>query len=107
MRGACRRRESSACKDSHAGERRCLRLDIPVPDPNRLKEILRAHLDGVDLGQVEELVKDFLRRRDEDNQMLATDQLLNAVFLVTRGAALPDDERKRVLEVLFRELGRT
>ena len=87
--------------------RRCLRLDIPVPDPERLRNILRAHLDGVDLGKVEALLDDFVRRRDEGNQMLATDQLLNAVFLVTQEAAPQGEERKAILEVLFRELGRT
>lgn len=86
--------------------RRCLRLDIPVPEEDRLRSILRAHLENVDLNRVEELLSDFLRRRN-DGQMLATDQLLNAVFLVTQGSAPEGDEKKAILDVLFRELGRT
>ena len=86
--------------------RRCLRLDIPVPDTEKLRQILQAHLRGIDAAEVETLVRDFAARREE-GQLLATDQLLNAVFLVTRGTAPEGDERKAVLEVLFRELGRS
>jgi MoxR-like ATPase len=86
--------------------RRCLRLDIPVPDQKRLEAILRAHLDGLDLGPAQPLVQDFLSRRDEQGRMLATDQLLNAVFLLLRGTAPEAEEKKALLDVLFKELGR-
>jgi MoxR-like ATPase len=84
--------------------RRCVRLDIPVPDREKLRQILQAHLQHLDPVQVEELLAGFLTRRDS-GRTLATDQLLNAVFLLTRGRALEGQERQEVLEIVFRELG--
>jgi MoxR-like ATPase len=67
--------------------RRCLRLDIPQPDDKRLAEIVRERL-GVDTEKnpaVKKLIADFVADRDQRRQQLATDQLLNAVRLVTIG----------------------
>jgi hypothetical protein len=86
--------------------RRCLRLDIPVPDPETLRDIVRAHLKDVDLGPLEKLLAEFVQRRDS-GQLLATDQLLNAVFLVAGGKVPEGKERQEVLDVLLRELGHT
>jgi MoxR-like ATPase len=67
--------------------RRCLRLDIAPPNPAELKEIVRQRL-GINEAQettVDELIKmfDVQRRQGE----MATDQLLNAVYVVTSGNA--------------------
>jgi MoxR-like ATPase len=86
--------------------RRCLRLDIPVPDRDKLGDILRAHLRDLDPAGVEGLLAGFVERRDAGH-LLATDQLLNAVFLVTRGQVPEGEERQAVLDVVLRELGRT
>ncbi|GGY01169.1 AAA family ATPase [Streptomyces hiroshimensis] len=69
--------------------RRCIRLDLPVPDEERLRAIVRAHLGDDTLRQVDDLLQAFLRRRAPGE--LATDQLLNAVFLRVGGVDLDAD----------------
>lgn len=52
--------------------RRCLRLDIPAPDEDRLAEIVRAHFGAAgDAPGVAELLKEFVARR-ADGRLLAT-----------------------------------
>ncbi|WP_128428613.1 AAA family ATPase [Streptomyces cyaneus] len=69
--------------------RRCIRLDLPVPDEERLRAIVAAHLGPELLPEVDDLLQAFLRRRAPGE--LATDQLLNAVFLRTNGVDLDAD----------------
>ncbi|MEV5448323.1 MoxR family ATPase, partial [Streptomyces sp. NPDC052644] len=59
--------------------RRCVRLELRPPDKDRLADIVRAHL-GPDLdSRAGQLIQTFLARREHGE--LATDQLLNAVYL--------------------------
>ncbi len=81
--------------------RRCLRLEMPEPDEDLLAKIVAAHL-GPEIAKAEApLIEGFFRRRT--TTALATDQLLNAIHLVTSGHVQPS-ERKRLVESLFREL---
>lgn len=66
--------------------RRCVRLDLPVPDEERLRRIVAAHLGQDALRAADDLLEAFLRRRVPGE--LATDQLLNAVFLRAGGVDL-------------------
>ncbi|MQY10614.1 hypothetical protein SRB5_07250 [Streptomyces sp. RB5] len=66
--------------------RRCVRLDLPVPDEERLRAIVTAHLGPEALRAADDLMEAFLRRRAPGE--LATDQLLNAVFLRLGGVDL-------------------
>jgi MoxR-like ATPase len=84
--------------------RRCLRLDIDPPDRDKLARIVRAHLGESIEQQSEELVTDFLHRRTTGD--IATDQLLNAIFLVTeRKVTSSDEEREELKSTLLRALG--
>jgi MoxR-like ATPase len=69
--------------------RRCIRLDLPMPDEERLRAIVTAHLGPEILAEVDDLLQAFLRRRAPGE--LATDQLLNAVFLRSGGVDLDAD----------------
>ncbi|NET85710.1 MAG: AAA family ATPase [Moorea sp. SIO1F2] len=60
--------------------RRCLRLDLREPTPKELEAIVKAHL-GDSLEQAKPIIKTFLMRRQKGD--LATDQLLNAIYLLT------------------------
>ncbi|MFB7122979.1 AAA family ATPase [Kitasatospora sp. NPDC056273] len=80
--------------------RRCVRLDLPEPDEQRLRDIVAAHLGPDALAGVEDLLAQFLRRRAPGE--LATDQLLNAVFLRKSGVDL---EAGRLLEAVLHQLG--
>ncbi len=84
--------------------RRCVRLTMEEPDEPRLVQIVNAHLsqqleqDNEQIGQdnkpsevsitpevIEKLVKAFVKKRNDSSRGdLATDQLLNAVYLVMR-----------------------
>ncbi|MEY2979336.1 MAG: AAA family ATPase [Prochlorotrichaceae cyanobacterium] len=76
--------------------RRCLRLDMGQPDSDRLKQIVETQL-GADLkAEAEKLIDYFRQRRDEGDGNLATDQLLNAVFLITQYKA-PEKDFKEIL----------
>lgn len=77
--------------------RRCLKLHIEAPDAERLAKIVTAHL-GLDMAeQSSELIKEFVARRKQGD--LATDQLLNAIYLMFNDA-WPDGREKLVDKVL-------
>ncbi|WP_045304981.1 AAA family ATPase [Saccharothrix sp. ST-888] len=80
--------------------RRCLRLDLPDPDETRLRSIVAAHLGPDALEGAEDVLRTFLERRTEGE--LATDQLLNAVFLRKGGIGLDADA---LLDAVLRRLG--
>jgi len=82
--------------------RRCLRLDIDPPDHQRLAAIVAAHLGEDARQQAEQLIGEFLARRQVGD--MATDQLLNAIYLVTVGID-PLADRDVLLDALFRHLG--
>jgi MoxR-like ATPase len=101
--------------------RRCIRVTIPQPSFEDLKEIVEAHLiehlAEATPGSVEAMIKEFLRLRE--TQDLATDQLLNAAFLVlgdgrSGGVAWhagkpedEEDERVRTFRLLLKQLSTT
>jgi MoxR-like ATPase len=61
--------------------RRCLRLNIQPPDADKLSTIVERHLGSTLRTETQTLIEQFVERRD--NGDLATDQLLNAIYLVT------------------------
>jgi MoxR-like ATPase len=78
--------------------RRCLHLRMQLPDSDRLARIVEAHLGPEVKSAAEPLIKEFLKLREQGNKGLATDQLLNAVFLVSRlGTQVSRDELVRIL----------
>jgi len=74
--------------------RRCIRLDIPEPDPETLEKIVmqRLKVDPKHDARVQKLITDYLNLRDNEKRQLATDQLLNAVSLVVNGLVPPDSD---------------
>lgn len=89
-----------------AFRRRCLSLTIEPPGKEELREIVAAHFEDADLDESQDIIDRFVYQRDDENSMMATDQLLNAVFLLTRGRSPRGEEGKRVLELILRELDR-
>lgn len=82
--------------------RRCVRLDLPEPDERRLREIVAAHLGPDALDDVDDMLREFLDRRAAGE--LATDQLLNAVFLRRGGVDL---DAGSLLQAVLHQLGGT
>jgi MoxR-like ATPase len=87
--------------------RRCVRLDLRPPDADRLTKIVDALLGGDGAGEAgaaerDQLIANFVDRREQGD--LATDQLLNALYLVTTGVRPPEATRDRLVEALLRPL---
>ncbi|MFI1955119.1 AAA family ATPase [Streptomyces xinghaiensis] len=80
--------------------RRCVRLDLPEPDEQRLRDIVTAHLGPDVSAEVDDLLRTFLGRRAPGE--LATDQLLNAVFLRKGGVDL---DAEGLLDAVLHRLG--
>lgn len=75
--------------------RRCLQLFMEEPDVKELVKIVHAHFNQLDpatrLG-CEALVQQFVTRRAQGEGSLATDQLLNAIYLIMQNIDL--DQRQ-------------
>lgn len=81
--------------------RRCIHLELGRPDHERLATVVRAHL-GDELARVgDDLIGRFLER--SRTEQLATDQLLNAIYL-THHAEPPT--RDRLADMLIQRLDR-
>lgn len=83
--------------------RRCLRLENVPPDREKLQNIVRAHLGLLPGDTVNDLIAQYLQAENDD-QLLAIDQLLNAVFLVTSEQAPVGEDRELVRQSLLRAL---
>ncbi|MGW2557913.1 AAA family ATPase [Streptomyces sp. NPDC001514] len=81
--------------------RRCIHLELGRPDHQRLATFVRAHLGAEAARSGEDLIAHFLER--SRSELLATDQLLNAIYLTD--AAAPAG-RDRLAELLIQRLDR-
>lgn len=87
--------------------RRCLRLNMPYePDATALKEIVKAHLGSDVITKDEEKINELIAkfRTLQEGGDIATDQLLNAIYMVTREFKPEAAEEKDLIEVLLKYL---
>ncbi len=90
--------------------RRCLRLQMPNPTQEALTEIVRSHfrqqLDSPiwqkTQNTIDTLIQDFHKRGNKAD--LATDQLLNAIYLVAREIRPDDTELEQLKKLLLQRL---
>lgn len=92
-----------------AFKRRCLRVRMPDPDRDALKEIVKAHFKQEDekffennQAEISQLVTFFTE--DGKSENLATDQLLNTIYLLTREVKIGDNDRESLKDMLCRRL---
>jgi MoxR-like ATPase len=85
--------------------RRCLRVDIKPPDERTLEKIIVALLGEPAVAGSYDIIQQFLDSRDRSD--LATDQLLNAIYLTTSGIRQPESTRARLRDALLRPLDST
>ncbi len=85
-----------------AFQRRCVRLDIKPPDRTGLVGIVTAQLGAEAAAQSEPIIEKFLQRRAHGE--LATDQLLNAIYLAMSGSRPEGENRDRLIDRLLRTL---
>lgn len=78
------------------------------PDLIELQGIVEAHLKDCDLSedQVSSLIESFWTRREKGKEQLATDQLLNALFMIVRQRDWVGDEKEILLDHLLARLDR-
>ena len=87
--------------------RRCLRLNMPYePDASALKEIVKAHLGSdvvtKDEEKINQLIEKFRTLREGGD--IATDQLLNAIYIVTREFKPKQAEEQDLIKELLKYL---
>lgn len=86
--------------------RRCLRLHIEPPSEEKLHQIVKQRLAPSSKyeQQVNNLLKQFIDQRDTKNKEIATDQLLNAVYLVMQDINVDKD---KLQDTIFQTLSDT
>ena len=82
--------------------RRCIRLELEPPGEEQLRAMIEAHL-GADAAAGEQtLVSRFLNR--EPGEVIATDQLLNAIYLTQHAPRAERVTRERIADMLMQPL---
>ena len=87
-----------------AFNRRCLRLALEDADRKRLEAIIKSHLGQLDTAVRDKLIDDFVKKQD-NKELIATDQLLNTLFLITRKPVPDADKQKDLIKMLMEKLG--
>jgi MoxR-like ATPase len=87
--------------------RRCLQLEMKSPNEDTLTKIVEKHLsiNAKDSDNVKVLISDFFKRSKKED--LATDQLLNAVYLALNNVELPlttEEDKEKLLNSLWKSL---
>lgn len=82
--------------------RRCMRLDIQPPGRDALVSIVTAQLGTEAAERSTVIIEAFLDRRQRGD--LATDQLLNAIYLAMSGSRPEGETRDRLLDRLLQTL---
>lgn len=90
--------------------RRCLRLNMGEPKEARLKKIVEAHFgddlaDKTNHSAAQKLIKQFVARSKKGD--LSTDQLLNAIYFVTRERTPDQKTKDHLVEQLMKYLSST
>jgi MoxR-like ATPase len=92
-----------------AFNRRCLRVKMPDPTLESLVPIVRSHFEKADptgwtnsKENLNELISQFLDKGNKADR--ATDQLLNAIYLMSRDDSPSKEEMKRLQALLFKRL---
>ena len=81
--------------------RRCIQVTLRDPDRDKLIEIVTAHLAGASASSME-LIDQFLESKGRG--VLATDQLLNAIYLTDSAQRRGDIDRRALAEHVMSRL---
>ena len=88
--------------------RRCIHLEIEVPNEEKLQKIIKAHLNlsSEEEDMVQKVLSKFLEERDKKSQELSTDQLLNAIFLALKDLEVLDSNKEAILKSIWHSLSK-
>ncbi|MET8680434.1 MoxR family ATPase [Streptomyces sp. NPDC004647] len=84
--------------------RRCIQLELKPPGEDQLTAMVEAHLGDVAVSEGQPLIQRFLHR--DPGEVVAADQLLNALFLTHYAARTENVMRDRLAEMLMQPLDR-
>jgi MoxR-like ATPase len=85
--------------------RRCVRLDMREPNKDELAAIVQQHLQEADvLEEADAIIQAFLDKRDSEGLELATDQLLNAIYLLRQQGIPTDKARDQLRDKILKPL---
>ena len=89
--------------------RRCLRLTTPKPTPDALLPVVKSHFEKADKNgwsqeeaNLTSLISEFLGKDNKADR--ATDQLLNAIYLMTREDSPSEEDMKGLKNLIFKQL---
>jgi MoxR-like ATPase len=83
--------------------RRCLRLHIEDPTVEQLAAMIYAHFGADETGRTRRMAHAFFER-SRQLKGLATDQLLNSMYLVTSAAYTEDELWERLIDTVWQRL---
>lgn len=87
-----------------AFKRRCLRVKMPDPKADALATIIKAHFGETlfkqQQEQINQLIENFLPEEGEPMDK-ATDQLLNAIYIITHEDSPQDEDKKEAIRELL------
>ena len=66
--------------------RRCLQVQMPKPEEADLQEIVKSHLGAANVEKFKAIIGEFVDNNETEEGNLATDQLLNTIYLLTQNA---------------------
>ncbi|WP_028811697.1 AAA family ATPase [Streptomyces flavidovirens] len=84
--------------------RRCIQLELEPPGEEQLTAMVEAHLGSDAATEGRDLIERFLGR--EPGEIIAADQLLNALYLTQHAPSAERVTRERIAEMLMRPLDR-
>lgn len=89
--------------------RRCLRVEMPKPTPESLFPIVQSHFAQGDEAKwrkaeerINQIIQDFVGSGNRSDR--ATDQLLNAAYLIAHKNSPSDSDMERLKKLLFKSL---
>lgn len=90
-----------------AFKRRCLHIELHKPEKEELIAIVKSNLKE-ELSKDDKLLKLFIDKRESCDDNIATDQLLNAVYLRSKGIIKEEDYQKlkdsKLIQSIFKPL---
>ena len=90
-----------------AFKRRCLQIELHSPNKEELIKIVKSNL-GIDIQEDDALLELFIQKREESDENIATDQLLNAIHLRANGIIKESDfdtlKSNPLLKTIFKPL---
>ncbi len=71
--------------------RRCLHIELKAPSKDELIRIIKSNLNIDADSNDEKIIEFFIEKREESDDNIATDQLLNAIYLRAKGIISDSD----------------